>query len=237
MAISGSTALYSCWRIAVYSLNFFTNAGDSSLFIAINAVASLGIAFSLPPPVISDTHISHSLCIPVSSEPNTLIALACCLCISTPECPPWSPPTVISYTVCTFFDDASLLPSSISHCALTPPAQLTKSTPSVSESIFISLLAVISLVSSACAPSMPISSSLVSTAWIGGCSIVSDASIASIYATAIPSSPPSVVPSAHTLSPSVHKSILSSSIFLWQSALFSHTISICPWSISGSLSS
>ena len=125
----------------------------------------------------------------------------------------------------------------MSHSALTPPAQLTYNIPSFSESILISLFAVISEVSRSLAPSIPISSSLVSTACIGGCAIVSDASTASINATAIPSSAPSVVPSAHTILPSVQALMLCTLMSISQSGSFSHTISRCPCKITGSQSS
>ena len=91
------------------------------------------------------------------------------------------------------------------------------------------------LQSIAAAPSIPISSSTVNTHSSGGCGISSASSIASANATAIPSSPPRVVPSADitpssntSLSPSCSKSIS-------QSVSFSHTISICPCSITDAL--
>ena len=152
----------------------------------ITAFASLGIAFSFPPPVISTSLKSHSLCRLAKTEAKSLIALVFCLWISAPECPPIRPLTLISYVSVSSLHKSSpdwlfsVYSTGISHCALTPPAQLTYNTPSDSESIFISILAVRSLVSSSLAPSIPISSSLVSTAWIGGWAIVSDARIARI---------------------------------------------------------
>ena len=110
---------------------------------------------------------------------------------------------------------------------LFPPAQLTVNTPSSSESRFILIFPRRLDVSMFFAPSIPVSSSVVKTASTGGL-LLSESRSASIMATAIPSSAPSVVPTAEILSPSTARSIPSFSTSLVQSGAFSQTISRCP---------
>ena len=130
-----------------------------------------------------------------------------------------------------------------SHCtgivqdATQPPAQLTVKTPSCSESRLISRRPCKSDTSSAAAPSIPISSSVVKTTSSAGRGIDGLSRIASAIATAIPSSPPSVVPSARTKSPSMTSCGPSRSISIGFPAAFSQTISKWPCKITGSAAS
>ena len=79
-----------------------------------------------------------------------------------------------------------------------PPAQLTVKTPSASESRFSSFRPRRGDASSATAPIMPISSSVVKTTSSRGWGIVRSSRMARAMATAMPSSPPRVVPRART---------------------------------------
>ena len=88
------------------------------------------------------------------------------------------------------------MPASSVHDTWLPPAQLVSIQPSSSESILSSICPLSIEISMPPAPSMPVSSLTVNTTSRRGWLILSDASIASAYATAIPSSPPSVVPVA-----------------------------------------
>ena len=118
-----------------------------------------------------------------------------------------------------------------------PPAQLTVKIPSSSESRFTIRRPRRDPASIPAAPSMPISSSAVNTASTRGCSMASSSSTARAMATAMPSSPPRVVPSAQTDSPSVRRSSPSRSMSLLHSGACWHTMSMWPWRITGSAAS
>ena len=117
--------------------------------------------------------------------------------------------------------------------AVMPPAQLTSRKPSSSESMFSMMRDLRSDISIAAAPSMPISSSTVSTHSSGGCGMVSESRMASMYAAAMPSSPPRVVPSAVTIPFSRRRRRPSFAKSMSHPASFSQTMSIWPCSMTG----
>ena len=156
-----------------------------------------------------------------------MLELARPLWISSPEWPPISPSTV---RVKVSPAKGSRFTGRV-HTARVEPAQLTVSTFSSSESMLIMYFALRSEASSARAPIMPTSSSTVNRHSSGPWAISSASRIARPIATAMPSSPPRVVPRAPTSSPSTNRSRLSVSMSLAQSGSFSQTMSIWPCSI------
>ena len=156
------------------------------------AVVSRGMALSLVPPAssaIANGVFSESR---KKKRPIRRLEFARSLSISPPECPPSRPEIWISNSSPLFFSKAS---GSL-HTVVHPPAQLASICPSSSESRFNTFFPFNMERSMPFAPSMPTSSDTVITTSSLGCSIVSESRIASAYATAIPSSPPSVVPFA-----------------------------------------
>ena len=128
----------------------------------------------------------------------TIFAFACSLLISLPECPPQRP---VTFNLAPS-PSAVIYETGIEVSTVIPPAQLVRKCPSSSESIFNILWPLSIERSIESAPSIPISSSTVITTSRRGCAISGESIIASAYATAIPSSPPSVVPLAFKKSPS-----------------------------------
>ena len=160
--------------------------------------------------------------IPFNTLPMIIFAFPCSLSISAPECPP-SKPVIFRLNFCPF---CKVLCTGIFECNDIPPAHPVRKCPSSSLSIFSILCPVIIERSISAAPSIPISSSTVIITSSFGCAISLDSKIASAYATAIPSSPPSVVPFAFTKSPSIKISRLSFVKSILQPFSFSQTISI-----------
>ena len=114
-----------------------------------------------------------------------------------------------------------------------PPAQPTVRIPSASESMFSRYLLLRSEQSRAVAPSRPVSSSTVNTASRGGWGMTPSSSTAMAMATAMPSSPPRVVPRALIQSPSTASSRLSL-VKSWSTpASATHTMSRWPWGCAG----
>ena len=184
--------LYSSLICANVSSTICFAASNSSGSTATDASLNLAIALSFSPPFTETSCISTSL-----NRLNNTLAIAQFafkrpLMISTPECPPANPVILISMT------DALTVSVSYGILQITdaPPAQLTVNTPSSSESMFINKRPLRSETSIVAAPSIPISSLTVKIASIGGCAISSSSNTASVYATAIPSSPPKEVPFA-----------------------------------------
>ena len=229
--MSGSDALNSsAISAAACSIEAFTAAALSGATI-ICAVHSLGMALSFLPPSIEA--IATGADASRSSLDIRVLALPLPLSISEPECPPVRPDKLtVSFVPLT----VSLSTGSFTS-VLHPPAQLASITPSSSLSILRSFFPLSIDTSMPVAPSMPTSSHTVHTNSRRGCERLSSSKIASAYATAIPSSPPSVVPFAEIKSPSIKRSRPSSSISLSQSGAFSQTISMCPCSMIGSTSS
>ena len=108
-----------------------------------------------------------------------------------------------------------------------PPAQPMKISPSSSESRLSKIRPLKSLGSNFSAPVSPVSSSTVKIHSIGPCCTVGSAMTARAAATPIPSSAPSVVPSAWSQSPFIIASIGSFSKSWTLSLFFSHTMSVC----------
>ena len=114
-----------------------------------------------------------------------------------------------------------------------PPAHPVVRIPSSSESILISIRPLSNVQSTAFAPVIPTSSSMVNRASIGGCAISLLSSTAITIATAIQSSPPSVVSLAFTKPSSTYNS-RASFVKSWADpGFFSQTMSRCPWRITG----
>ena len=126
------------------------------------ASACFAIALCLAPPSICD--ITTSSLTAYNNLPSNFIALALCLIISIPECPPLSPDTSIFKA----FPSAFSLLISKSVKVFIPPAQLTKNIPSSSPSILIIVLPSICSPVIAIAPSIPVSSAVVASNSIGG---------------------------------------------------------------------
>ena len=194
----GSATAYSARRMLCISESAACAFSKSASASASTASAWAGMAFAFMPLTADTTRTgtrSNSSC---KTRPSRTTALARPLSISAPECPPTRPEITRRYAFHSHGSTSS--PMSTSESA--PPAQLTVRMPSSSESILRRRLPSSKLPSSAIAPSMPVSSSMVNTASSGGCSSSLLSSTASAIATAMPSSPPSVVPSADTQSPS-----------------------------------
>ena len=226
---------------SVIRYSFFSSAASvSAAFRAAlpsatvtTAVAAVGMALPLLPPSADTRRSSVAADMARSSRPSSTSALARPLLISTPECPPTRPDT----------RTASVSPANSSRISgrwqntLLPPAQPTVKIPSSSESIFSMVRPCRGVTSSTAAPNIPISSSVVSTTSSRGCCKVVSSSAASAMATAMPSSPPRVVPLAPTRSPSTKRSRPSLSMSLAQPASFSHTMSTWPCKITAGASS
>ena len=218
----GSAARYSFFRSAVNRSTAARTAPPSA--VARTASAAVGMALSLLPPWADTSRTSAAPDAAFSSRPSTMSALARPLSISTPEWPPTRPSTRI----------ISVSPSKASRRngkrqdTRLPPAQPTVNTPSTSESMFSMVRPCNGDTSSTAAPSIPISSSVVSTASSRGWGISLSSSAARAMATAMPSSLPRVVPRAPTTSPSTKRSSPSVSMFLAHPGSFSHTMSRWP---------
>ena len=132
---------------------------------------------------------------------KSLFAFPRFLLMSSPECPPVSPFTVTSIALYPAGTDtrSRLYLASVR----TPPAQLTKISPSSSESRLISKSPDIKSDFISKAPVRPVSSSRVNTHSIGPCSISVAWRRAISIAIPIPSSAPRVVPFAFNHSPSM----------------------------------
>ena len=150
--------------------------------------------------------------------------------MSIPECPPLQLATDRRWV--------KYLPSGtpvvlygISAVASRPPAQPIYSSPSVSESRFISISPWSMPGLRALAPVMPVSSSMVTSTSRGPCLSSPDSSTERAIETPTPLSAPSVVPQAFTHSPSTRVSIGSFSKSCSTSEFFCGTMSICPWRI------
>ncbi len=156
------------------------------------------------------------------------MALARCILMSQPECPPLQPRSETRKAM----SPASVSTGSNWKVAVpsTPPAHPTYSSPSVSESRLISVFPCRNPPSSANAPYIPVSSSTVKSASNGGCTTFLSAKIAIAVATPIPLSAPSVVPLAVTHSPfsSMYASMGSFSKSKTLSLFFCGTISMWP---------
>ena len=199
----------------------------SSSDTTISALLSTGIALSLSPPSTEIIQNGSASCSSNNSLPSKMFALARPLSISEPECPPTRPWT--GSVIAVPSAEAQLIGRN--DVAFTPPAQPARKCPSSSESRFKRYFAFRSAVSSAMAPSMPTSSSVVKTTSSSGCSIVLSSRIANPMATAMPSSPPRVVPFAWTYPSSTTRFSPSFSKSKSTPASLTHTISRCPWSI------
>ena len=156
------------------------------------------------------------------------MALARCMLMSQPECPPLQPRIATRKAM----SPSSVSTGSKSKVAVvsTPPAQPTYSSPSLSESRLIKVLPFSTPPSRANAPYIPVSSSTVKSASKGGCTTSLSARIAIAVATPIPLSAPRVVPLAVTHSPfsSTYASMGSFSKSNTLSEFFCGTISKCP---------
>ena len=233
---SGSLTWYSWLIVACSVCTACFTVSFASASTTNTACAARGIALSFLPPSINTSRMSAAVCIAFNVLPSVLFALARCLMISMPECPPSSPSTLSCIqTGCIRLHASHTI--GIWQTAVIPPAQPTRSCPSSSESRFSIYDACRSSVVIPAAPSMPISSSTVITTSSAGCGISEASKMASANATAIPSSPPRVVrsawitfPSSTRSNPCVWKSISLSSVF-------SQTISICPCNITTGASS
>ena len=95
---SGSVFPNSCLRIFSFFSADFTKLSTSSGSIPTYASALLGIALSLRPPCIDISLYGTSLPILYRSLASCLSAFALCFMISTPECPPVRPSTIIFTT-------------------------------------------------------------------------------------------------------------------------------------------
>ena len=175
----------------------------SSLGTAMTNIPSRGMALCSLPELNCAKRMPSYFCISAKRNlPSNLIALARCLLISSPECPPtkpfnWArrkkePAGAFSRWKVNFAE------------VLRPPAQETKISPSSSESRLIRKSPVIKPAFMPSAPVRPVSSSRVKTHSMGPCSMSSAANSASSMAHPIPSSAPSVVPSAVSHSPSTY---------------------------------
>ncbi len=182
------------------------------------------MAFILSPPLISASKKSSFIF--HSSLAIIFIALPLCSCISTPECPPFNPCTLIFNPTRSSFASVYCRGSSI--VELPPPALPIVITPKSSLSKFSIILPLRKSGSIAKAPVNPVSSSTVKRASIGPCFSFLSSSIDSIIAMPIPLSAPNVVPSALTLLPSTLTFMGSFEKSCSTSAFFSQTISMCP---------
>ena len=188
------------------------------------ALARSGMALSCSPPQRDTSRASGSAW---RHWASTRLALGMLLWISAPEWPPGRP---VSSSVQSF-PEAGRRGRERARSHRAPPAQPTVSTPSSSLSRLMSIRPSRSEQSSPAAPSRPISSSTVNTASMGGWGMASSSSRASIMATAAPSSPPRVVFSARSQSPS-RTSVRGSFSKSWSvPGDWTHTMSVCPWRI------
>ena len=160
------------------------------------------------------------------------LAFWCSLLISVPECPPRSPVASRWSSIPSFL----LRVIGRVRAKRSPPAQLTVATPSSSESRLIMVRAERRDLSSASAPFNPISSCVVNTHSSAGCVSVSSFRIASMHATAAPLSPPRVVPFAESTPSFMIRSRGSVVKSCATPASFSHTMSVCPCSITAGFS-
>ena len=144
--------------------------------MTISASHSRGIALSFKPPASDTTASSIRSERYFNTRPIRILALACSLSISLPECPPSKPVTVSPAPYpCCFCHVTGIIVSTV-----IPPAQLVRKCPSTSESIFNILWPFNMERSMTSAPSMPISSSTVITASSLGCAISGESIIARI---------------------------------------------------------
>ena len=220
----GSVSTSSFFNISFSSFTYSQTICVFSAGIRISASHSLGIALSFNPPCKVRIPNGEREKIPYSRRPIKRSAFPCSLSISLPECPPESPVTIRE----SFFPVCLTRVTGMETFNAIPPAQPVRKIPSSSLSIFNMVCPVSIDRSMTAAPSIPISSSTVITTSNFGWEISSDSKIASAYATAIPSSPPSVVPSAFRKSPSTYRRSPSLSMSRLQSFSFSQTISMCP---------
>ena len=154
----GSAPAYS--RVRSPAIFSTARRAAASSETAIRALASVGMALSLPPPEMSASRSSVSSPAAWSTRPSAVQAFALPLSISVPEWPPARPRTVTSSAV----PSKGTRLTGRTHRAMLPPAQLTVKIPSASESRLMSFRPRRGETSSASAPSMPISSSVVNTA-------------------------------------------------------------------------
>ena len=194
---------------------------------------SRGMALSFSPPSAQTMRSAVRAPTAYSTRPRSWFALPRPLSISAPECPPSRPPTV---TVSAVPGNAARVTGSV-HTETLPPAQLTVRIPSSSESRLSIVRPWSTEASSASAPSIPVSSSTVSTTSSGGCAMSSASRMASAIATAMPSSPPRVVPRAPIVSPSTKRSSPSLVMSFAQSGAVSQTMSMCPCRMTGAAAS
>ena len=191
------------------------------------ASASLGMALRLSPPCMLAIRRSMPwLIASLRKRPISWFALALGLWMSSPLCPPLSPETFI-FTAKGLYGTLSFSISSQSSVSI-PPAQPIIISSSSSESRFIMVPDSSSPALSPMAPLSPTSSDTVSRA-SSGRSMVLSAIRAIIIATPMPSSPPSVVPLALTVSP---LTIISNGSFVKSCPtleFFSHTMSMWAW--------
>ena len=189
-----------------------------------------GMALSCSPPWREMSRTPGRL---VRHWASTRLALGMFLWISAPEWPPGRPDTERVKTS----PEAASAGRGMCRSHRAPPAQPTVRIPSASESMFSRYLLLRSEQSRAVAPSRPISSSTVNTASRGGWGMASLSSTAMAMATAMPSSPPRVVPRALIQSPSTTSS-RPSLVKSWSTpASATHTMSRWPWSITAGWSS
>ena len=154
----GSAARYSFFSDSVSSFTAACTASASA--DTSTASAAAGMALSLLPPAADTRRTSAAPDAARSSRPSSRLALARPLSISTPECPPASPEirrVIVSPA-------KGSRTSGRRQDTRLPPAHPTVNTPSTSESIFSIVRPRSGDTSSAAAPSIPISSSVVSTA-------------------------------------------------------------------------
>ena len=227
----GSFPRNSLSHVAFNSATEAFTLSASSFATRISALHSLEMTLFFVPPAMLIRRMSVSKDTWFRSLPIILCPFPRCLWISAPECPPRSP----WIRILIFSPSAFSRVTGISVLYPNPPAQPTVTIPSSSESILISFFPLSTDKSIFSAPPIPISSSTVNTASIGGCGISLLSKIASAIATAIPSSPPSVVSFAFTYPSSTYSSSGSFLKSWFDSGRFSHTISICPWIMTGSL--
>ena len=224
---SGSAAAYSCRSAA--SMSAIAACAAAASATAMTARLSRGMALSFRPPATETSRSGVRAPTAYSTRPMRRFALPRPLSISAPEWPPSRPPTV---TVSAVPENGARVTGSV-HTDTLPPAQLTVSTPSSSESRLSIVRPFSTEASSAAAPSMPVSSSTVMTTSSGGWGMSPAARIASAMATAMPSSPPSVVPRAPIVSPSTKRSSPSRAMSFVQSGAVSQTMSMCPCRMTG----
>ena len=231
---AGSAALYSAFTS--FSKDF-TAARISFLLIfplkRISALAFLGIALSrLPPSRLQRKYFPSplSLC---KRRARIRTAFARPSPILSPEWPPLRPLTESVTTMPVF----SLRFAGRVHTNSAPPPQEAVMMPSFSESMLISLRLLSEERSIPAAPRRPTSSFTVNMHSRGGHLSESSSSSASMIATAIPSSPPRVVPSALSHTPSVTRVIGWVSMSRSRCSSFSQTMSTWPCRATGSASS